>query len=157
MYFQNHEFKQLHAVFEYLFASPYALNGSWVSSTYKFAPRYVRRGPLLLQGRKEFEELFVIVPPEAVVTPVQGDPQPSATNFPTVENGEAVRVTEVDGPWWDLLRNEMAVMVAELKTHQQARKSLQQSKEMPEEEKRVQKYQQAADAIASFLPKPPES
>lgn len=157
MYFQDHEFRQLHQVFDYLFASPYALNGSWVSSTYKFAPRYVRRGPLLLQGKKEFEELYVIVPPDAVVTPAPGDPQPSATNFPTIENGEAVRVTEVDGPWWDVLRNELGVMIAELKTHQQARKSVQKSKEMTEEEKRVQKYQQAADALSSFLPKPPES
>lgn len=157
MYFQDEEFRQLHAVFDYLFASPYALNGSWVSSTYKFAPRYVRRGPLLLQGRKAFEELFVIVPPDAVVTPVQGDVQASSTNFPTIENGEAVRVTEVDGPWWDLLRNELGVMVAELRTHQQARKSVQMSKDMTEEEKRVQKFQQAADVVSSFLPKPPES
>jgi hypothetical protein len=157
VYLQDHEFRQLHAVFEYLFESPYALNGSWASSTYRYAPRYIRRGPLLLQGRKAFEDVYVIVPPEAAVTPVRDDSQPGALNFPTIENGEAIRVTKVDGPWWDLLRSELAAMSAEMKTHQRVRQSLKESRVLSEKERRDEKFQQAADVVSSFLPKPPES
>ncbi len=149
MYLQDQEFQQLHAVFEYLVTSPYALNGSWPSGPSRLAPRFIRRGPMLLMGRGGFEELYILNPGDAVVTPVT-DSQGASAPFPRIDGGQAVRVTGVDGPWWDLLRQELAEMVREVQMHQRARQGVREK----HDEKEVEKLQQAADVVSAFLKKP---
>lgn len=145
MYFQDAEFQQLHAVFQYLAASPYAVTGAWPAGTHRSAPRFIRRGPLLLSGTGQFAELYVLNPADATVSPVTVEG--TSNEFPKVDKGEAIRVTQVDGPWWDLLRTELADMVREVRTHQATRAGSRDRRMNAAEEK----LQKAADAVNAWM------
>jgi FMN-dependent NADH-azoreductase len=86
---------------------------------------------------------------------VFGDPRAQCHTFPKVQ-GETVEVyrnSNEDGPWWDLLREELPKMEQELREHlrsAQAKKDEEDSKKAIE---RAERMEQAKKSISSWKAK----
>jgi len=101
---------------------------------------------LLLTGETTFSQLYILNPPDAKVTPIPGNSCANCNVFPGVD-GEAIKIWEHDdGPWWNMVRQELPKMQAELEEHLEAKK-----REVERERK------QARDARASELAKAREA
>ena len=114
--------KALNGLFGALWGNRSGVSGAWGASSFRYHPTFIRRGPLLLTGETEFSQLHILNPPDAKVTPIHGNSCAHCNVFPGVD-GEAIRIWESDdGPWWDMVRQELPKMRAELEEYLEAKK-----------------------------------
>lgn len=118
----NESRKRLNAVFAGLWSNRQGVRGSWGASSYRYHPTYIHRRGLLLVGEVRLSDLYVVVPADAPLIRVAGDPRANCGTMPLVSgDGELIRVLGSEGPWWAILEEEIPLMEEELEASNRAR------------------------------------
>ena len=148
MVLTDEEIKRLNRLFDNLWSCRGGVKGSWGASSFRYHPTFIRRNGLLLSGECDWSSLYVISPADAKMHPVYGDSRCSMSVFPIIEEGELIRINrDDDGPWWDLVRQELPLMEAELKASgERARQDQQRA-----EDELIAKRQAKLDAARMAL------
>lgn len=139
--------RKLDALFYGLWGNRNGVRGSWAASSYRYHPTFIRRGGLLLNGETDFGSMWVLVPADATVTPRYGDSRASCETFPAV-SGKAIRVDPTnDGPWWDVIHDEIPTMAAELAASYAERERRRLEQETARKADRAAELRMATEAL----------
>lgn len=148
--------KRLNAIFWYLWGDRSGIPGAFMGSVYRDHPSFIRRGQLLLKGYAHGWSGFWVIPEGVTLgTPVNS---PACINMgampPTFRNGERIpyedaliRVSDADGPWWQVLADELPIMEAEVEQRREALNAARQERECAAKLAREHDLQQAAAAV----------
>lgn len=144
------ERERLDNLFDGLWGCRGGVKGSWGASSFRYHPAYIRRGPLLLHGEGECSAMEVLIPGDCQVDPCYGDSRASCNVSPVI-HGKAVRVSfSDDGPWWDLLREELPKMEAELRETNRRRAEAEEEKKRELAARREAELAEALNAVNSM-------
>lgn len=140
--------QRLNSIFSRLWGNRGGVPGSWGASSHGYHPTFIRRGALLLKGQTSFDDLFVLSPADAPVTPILGDPRYSCNVFPEVD-GKVIDVSRYnDGPWWDVLLAEIPKMEADLDASEAKAKEKAEAEESQKRKARADELEAARKSFA---------
>ena len=143
--------KRFTSLFSQLWGCRNGVVGSWGSSSHGYHPTYIRRGPLLLRGELHLNDVWVIVPPDAQLTRVAGDPRSNCDTMPTTD-ATLARVTDwFSGAIGEFLAQQLDLMEVELRTTLQARSDAERQKRQAEQQAAAENQARADAVVAGYV------